>query len=406
MLKHRYNSLSESISDFDRMLDGMNQTQPLERKVDEDLLGLLRDEQELTRLEQQIEHVHRAIYGSGMPISEAETESIRKMHAHAAAMYNETADKAAARIKELDAEGSKVRTASLARMKDFHDKLRRRADAHTALASGPAKKKEMVASVHESAQPKRSSAMATMRRLAGIDTVVQMPRDPGVFGTTRFNEGYEAMAECGCDDAHEKSEKKDIKKIKKSADKLDGMHKDVEEGRSKEQQAAGLKKMVRAAKDAPGFPLFDPLKTNRDAVKSIARRGGATTTTAINKHLDRDLADKVTPWDPLAKGNKESAKDKLADARLHRLKKEDAEQSEGRSKEQQDKGHAAISDRASGRVPYERARNIRATDGAMRHGQDPQRAASLAIKRGKAHVSNRDPLASKFKNQNLLLKRR
>jgi len=200
MLKHRYNNLSESISDFDRMLDGMNKTQPLERKVEEDLLDLFRDEQALVRLEQQIEHVHRAIYGSGMPISEAESESIRKMHAHAAAMYNETADKAMERIlarrKELGQMAHDVRTASLKRMQDFHDKLRRNADKHGALAKPASSEKKVVNdSVNESVRPKMGSGMAVFRRLAGIDEAIQMPRDPGVLGTTRFNAEYEKMAQ-------------------------------------------------------------------------------------------------------------------------------------------------------------------------------------------------------------------
>lgn len=386
MLKHRYNSLSESISDFDRMLDGMNGVQPLERRVDEDLLDLFRDEQAIVRLEQQIEHVHRAIYGSGMPISEAESESIRTMHAHAAAMYNETADKAMARIvarrQELAGVANDVRTASLKRMQDFHDKLRRKAGEHGALAKPTSSEKKVVNdSVNESVKPRAASGLAVYRRLAGIDEVVQMPRDPGLLGTTRFNASYDEMAKPfdewaagaravekglqavgkGARAVYKKAIKpvatvaggvvgavakgaKDAAKgavtgavggigpgVKKGLQvgkalaaeseaedlSIEGRIAALREGRSKDQQAAGLKKTTRAAL-AHGDSDFFTLKKSGEARRDIKARGGDPDIHDVNKHMAREIVKKVTPWDPLAKGNKESPQKRLADVRLGR----------------------------------------------------------------------------------------
>lgn len=247
MLKHRYSNLSESVSDFNRMLDGMNKTQPLEKSFNDDLQEMFNAEQELVRLEQNIEHVIKVISDSSTEVSEEDANNIAKMHNHAASMYGQAAMKAKHRIEAAHRSGN---SKMAAKMQEVHDRLRSMADEHAEKAKARTEHKV----VAESTQPKRSSAVQTMRRLAGIDTVVQMPRDPGLFGTTRFNEGYEASAkpfdECGCDDAHEKGEKKDIKKIKKSADKLDNMHKDVkesvdvDEARTKEQQLVGLHRMA------------------------------------------------------------------------------------------------------------------------------------------------------------------
>lgn len=224
MLKHRYNNLSESVSDFNRMLDGMNKTQPLERSFEDDLSEMFNTEQELVRLEQNIEHVVKVISDSSIQVSEEDANNIAKMHNHAASMYGQAAMKAKHRIEAAQRSGN---SKMAAKMQEVHDRLRSMADEHAKKAKARTEHKV----VSESVQQRTSSAMQTMRRLAGIDTVVQMPRDPGLFGTTRFNEGYDSMAkpfeECGCDDAHERGEKKDIKKIKKSADKLDNMHKNV-----------------------------------------------------------------------------------------------------------------------------------------------------------------------------------
>lgn len=222
MLKHRYNSLSESVSDFNRMLDGMNKTQPLERSFEDDLSEMFNTEQELVRLEQNIEHVVKVISDSSVQISEEDANNIAKMHNHAASMYSQAAMKAKHRIEAAQRSGN---SKMAAKMQEVHDRLRSMADDHAKKAKARIEHKV----VAESVQKRTSSAMQTMRRLAGIDVEVQMPRDPGLFGTTRFNEGYDSMAkpfeESDCEpSAHNKKMKADAKKIKKAADDVEKAH--------------------------------------------------------------------------------------------------------------------------------------------------------------------------------------
>lgn len=188
MLKHRYGSLSESVSDFNRMLDGMNKTQPLERSFSDDLQEMFNDEQKLVQLEQNIEHVIKVISDSSVQVSEEDANNIAKMHNHAASMYGQAAMKAKHRIEAAQRSGNRTMAA---KMQEVHDRLRQMADDHAQKAKARTEHKV----VAESVQQRTSSAMQTMRRLAGIDVSVQMPRDPGVFGTTRFNEGYDKMVE-------------------------------------------------------------------------------------------------------------------------------------------------------------------------------------------------------------------
>ena len=218
MLKPRYGTLAESIGDFNRMLDGMNKVQPLERKFTDDIQEMFTHEQKLVGLEKQIEHAHRVASGSGLQMDVTESDNLAAMHAHAADMYGQAAVKAAETVREATAVNNRQMAE---RFQGIVNRFREKAMEH----QQQAKRSDKV--VAESKQPKRSSLMENMRVLAGIEERTLYPRDPGVLGTTRFNEGYQQMAECGCDDDHERSEKKDIKKIKKSADKLDNMHKGV-----------------------------------------------------------------------------------------------------------------------------------------------------------------------------------
>lgn len=218
MLKHRYSNISESVTDFNRMLDGMNKTQPLERSFDEDLLDMFQVDQELVRLEQQIEHLHRAVFGSGMAISESEVDALKKAHAHAAATYQAAADKARAKIKQMSDTHDQER---LAKMQALHARFRKMAQEHA--------DKAQAVPVAESVQ--RPAMVSRFRVLAGIDVDVQMPRDPGVFGTTRFNDGYQQMAQPFTEAkdetaAHDKRMKADAKKIKAAADDVEREHED------------------------------------------------------------------------------------------------------------------------------------------------------------------------------------
>jgi hypothetical protein len=227
MLKPKYGNLTESVQDFNRMLDGMNKVQPLEKSYNDDLQEMFRDEQALVQIEQQIEHITKVIADSGNFLNDEDATNLAQMHKQAAAAYGQAAQKAESRLASAKRYGS---TETIVKMESVRNRMRLKAEDHASKAKSRIPEKV----VSESVQPNRmSSAMRTMRMLAGIEESATsgLPRDPGLFGTTRFNEGYAEMAkpfeECGCDDEHERSEKKDIKKIKKSADKLDGMHKNI-----------------------------------------------------------------------------------------------------------------------------------------------------------------------------------
>jgi hypothetical protein len=312
MLKHRYNNLSESISDFDRMLDGMNGVQPLERRVDEDLLDLFRDEQALVRLEQQIEHVHLAIYGSGMPISEAESDGIRKMHAHAAAVYTETAEKLAARLKELESDAEKTITAGRERVaanKIAHahaalSKFRMHAARHNALAkpNAPAGK-TVIDSVNESVAPRAFRGLAVFRRLAGIDEAVQMPRDPGVLGTTRSNAEYEQMAkpfdESSEQDwgpakiaAHKKKMRGVAQKIHRAGSVIDREYREADE----KTEPFAVRPSTKGATEHDGPKEKDPgekVRFNKSVEFLNGRKSGKVESLSIEDRL-RELQEKRT----------------------------------------------------------------------------------------------------------------
>jgi hypothetical protein len=192
MLKPRYRNFSESVQDFNRMLDGMNNVQPLERSFRDDLQEMFDIEQELVRLDQQIEHAHRVVDSLGVGLNEAELDNLKKMHADAASSYQQAADKARAKIQSMkDAHNQQM----LAKMRQLHDTFRKKAQQHESQAgivSSPRTVSEKA--VSESVAP---SMMRQMRILAGLEEsgTFGLPRDPGVLGTTRFNEGYEAMAQ-------------------------------------------------------------------------------------------------------------------------------------------------------------------------------------------------------------------
>jgi len=185
MTKHRYANLSESVADFNRMLDDMNKVTPMEKSFADQIQELFQDEQALVRLEQQIEHVTTAIHASGMKISKTEAADVVSMHNHAASVYGQAADKAARR---MDAASRSGNTAMTAKMSDIHKRLRRMAGDHQIKA------KKYSESMQRGQFTEAKADLSVFRRLAGIDEVVQMPRDPGMMGTTRFNAAYDTMA--------------------------------------------------------------------------------------------------------------------------------------------------------------------------------------------------------------------
>ena len=61
MLKPKYRTLTESVSDFNRMLEGMNDVAPAEKFMYQEMDELVREEQELDRLELEFNHVESVI---------------------------------------------------------------------------------------------------------------------------------------------------------------------------------------------------------------------------------------------------------------------------------------------------------------------------------------------------------
>jgi hypothetical protein len=180
MIKPKYSNISDSISDFRQMLEGMNDTQPLERTSKDDLSDLIKDEQSIIRLTQQIEHVLSALNASGMQMSKTEASNIMDMHNQAATMYNQAADKAQGRMRVAQKSGNE---AMLSKMREIHTRLRRMAGEHESKAR---KQQESLAMFSESANGKEVS-MSTYRQLAGIELVEASIIDPGRLGSTKIN---------------------------------------------------------------------------------------------------------------------------------------------------------------------------------------------------------------------------
>jgi hypothetical protein len=284
MLKHRYDNLSESLSDFDRMLDGMNSVQPLERQqVDEDLLAMFREEQELIRFERQIEHLYSAVYGSGMPISESEVKALQQAHAAAAAKYNDAAAATIAKIKALSAAHD---TTMKEKMLALKTRFQLKAREHGTLASGPDKKKEIVASVTESTRPRARSVLGDFRRLAGIDEAVQMPRDPGLLGTTRFNAGYEKMArpfDEAEDTGHKKRMKAVAKKVHQAGSAIDREYGEDDQDEDKETVAQYQARGGKIKKVPPG-EAANSMTFGQDIMKKGTTKALAAQTWGAHGH--------------------------------------------------------------------------------------------------------------------------
>ena len=165
------------------MLDGMNKIQPLDKSFSDDLYELFQDEQALVRLEQQIEHVHKAVFGSGMKISKTEANDLVNMHAHAAQVYGQAANKAKSRMHASERSGNPAMTAKLG---EIHNRLRRMAQDHHDKTK---QRQESVGLVSESVD-KKKSLLSEFRLLAGLDEQVSMPIGTGLSETVRANAGY------------------------------------------------------------------------------------------------------------------------------------------------------------------------------------------------------------------------
>jgi hypothetical protein len=145
MLKPKYGNVNESVSDFNRILEGMNATQPLDRQ---DVDRQVREAQEEDRLRRELNHIERVLEGSGHFFTEREKAEWYTKRAQIAEMLGEEPEA----IEE---------------------------------------------SVHRPAAQRHESAIDSYRMLAGIDDTPAMPRDAGIFGSTRHNANYDANRESG-----------------------------------------------------------------------------------------------------------------------------------------------------------------------------------------------------------------
>jgi hypothetical protein len=152
MLKPRYRTIGESVSDFNNLLEDMNKTQPLEHhKADQEV----RARQEEERLRRELNHVENVIAGSGHFFTEREMAEWYQKRASIAEMLGE----------EPGA---------------IEESWQRPTNADPAINSR-----------YESS----GSALERFRVLSGIQEQTAMPRDAGIFGSTRHNANYDEIAD-------------------------------------------------------------------------------------------------------------------------------------------------------------------------------------------------------------------
>jgi hypothetical protein len=179
MLKPKYGNITESVSDFNRILEGMNSTQPLEHhKADAEL----RARQDEERLKRELQHVENVIAGSGHFFTDREkSEWYQKRDTIAEMLGMETAP-----IEE----------------------------SHNALGGDAA-----INSQYRSSD----SALERFRVLSGIEEQTAMPRDAGIFGSTRHNQNYDEIANESLgearsrEDTHESSSVLAMSRVRRSA---------------------------------------------------------------------------------------------------------------------------------------------------------------------------------------------
>lgn len=201
MLKPRYRTIGESVSDFRNLLEDMNTTQPVEHSSYDALDSLIREEQDLERLEREIEHVENVLNGLGLEVSEADLRSLGKSYLEASNRFERGAEAAARRARHAKKRGENP--ALQARFKEVERRLRRKGQEYKDKQeeiNGSAE--SHATAMAESRDPainsryrSQGSALERFRVLAGIEEQTAMPRDAGIFGSTRHNANYDEMAE-------------------------------------------------------------------------------------------------------------------------------------------------------------------------------------------------------------------
>lgn len=149
-MKPRYKTLNESVSDFNRMLEGMNKVSPVDRT---ELEQQVRNRHEEERLRRELAHVENVIAGAGHFFTEREKAEWYEKRAAIAEMLGEEP----AAIEE----------------------------SRNHIGGDPARNSQYRNS---------GSALERFKVLAGLTEQVAMPRDAGVFGSARHNADYRQMA--------------------------------------------------------------------------------------------------------------------------------------------------------------------------------------------------------------------
>jgi predicted nucleic acid-binding Zn ribbon protein len=179
MLTPRYRNITESVSDFNDLLEDMNKTSPLEHhKADQEV----RARQDEERLKRELQHVENVIAGSGHFFTDREkSEWYQKRDTIAEMLGMETSP-----IEE----------------------------SYNALGGDPA-----INSRYQSGD----SALERFRVLSGIEEQTAMPRDAGIFGSTRHNQNYDEIAGESLseardrEDVHESSSILALSRVRKGA---------------------------------------------------------------------------------------------------------------------------------------------------------------------------------------------
>lgn len=200
MLKPKYENITESVSDFHRMLDGMNKTSPLEHSTYEQVDQIYREEQDLQRIEREVAHMENVLSGLGAHIDEADRKELGKQYEQVAKRYGQAANRAKVQVESARRGGMNKKF--MTSVTETFDRLLGKAREYKAKCEEiSAKRGGIVAESRDVAVNSQyrssDSALRQFRVLAGIEEEVMMPRDAGLLGSTRHNASYDEIAQPG-----------------------------------------------------------------------------------------------------------------------------------------------------------------------------------------------------------------
>jgi len=220
MLKPRYRNFTESVSDFNRMLDGMNKVQPLEPpspaareralhesapavyQADADMRelldnmwfympgGLKREIHSLYAEEQALADIHEKVTSGHIALNEVDRVAIANRHNKMVERYQVMSNEFARISHTAKSEAERRNYGAMCEASSRKSKLHGR---HSQGFTHGNAMTESQDPAYLSQYRNGRSAIQSFRVLAGLDEQTMMPRDPGLFGTTRFNAGYDDM---------------------------------------------------------------------------------------------------------------------------------------------------------------------------------------------------------------------